>query len=411
MNVLSIGNNDYLNYYYKFLFENIYKTNVRIYKSEEEVPFVSLKESKIIIIGSDLKGKKLSQNLKKIKNKKFIILNSSSTPISQFKNNFIHPFDVSSINYHITENNISFRKGNIDFYIEIPYKILEMFLTTPCQIYTRRSESKYDLIYSAEQAINLSSKKKYYITRNDYALFFKNYLRIINKKQNLVLKTEDLQSYVRLSYELFSKKDVVIPKEHLNEMTAIISETINNISTNREAFKILNQILNQNNFFINHSFFLLYLTSYIARELFNEEDQYSKITIASIFHDFKLKTDQNQLLEKELPENTFPEDNTEFINHAVDALDIIKRLKIDDPDIANMIRSHHDLPNRKLEKSNKEFNSFTNLEFLFNICHYTTVLKFNNYSSKQILEKLMLFKDSHPLFQPSYNLISDVLNN
>ena len=67
----------------------------------------------------------------------------------------------------------------------------------------------------------------------------------------------------------------------------------------------------------------------------NDERNY-KIIIASIFHDFKLRTEENQDLERLYPRNHKIENN-EFKNHTVEVIDILKRLNIKDKEIFEMV--------------------------------------------------------------------------
>lgn len=400
MNVLSIGKNDFLNYYYKLLFENLYNTKVRIFNSAESVPFFNIKESKIIIVGSNIRADSLEEKINKSKRNDIVIFNSSSEQISDQDNHFFHPFDVSSINYHIKKNNLLFKRTKMDHYIEIPYKILDALAYAPCQIYTKRSQVQYDLAYSVGQPIR-GNKKEYFIKKEDYSLFFKQYLVYLNREKKKILQLENLKSYVNFSYELFNQEDILMPKDHLIEMNNVISDTITSITDKKNALDILNKILNQDNFFINHSFYTLYLASYINKELFGEYNNYRKIVISSIFHDFKLDWKLNEKYEKMVIRNNSI-DNDNFHDHTTEALDILRKLNIYDTDINNMIKSHHASP--ILEN----ISNFRNLEFIFNISHFISVLKLNDYSNKEVLQEILIYKNSHPLFEHVYSLISDI---
>lgn len=404
MSVLIIGKNPSLNFYYKSFIDNVYKTNAELYQENEKIPYVKIDNSDIIIINS-LENNSI--NLNKFNNK--IIINNTNNRILKNNKNkeyFIHPLDVKQIQNIIEREQLNIKEKKQNYYIEIPFNILNDLSLTPCQIFTKREKLFYNLLYSKNQKFNESNKlsKKYYILRTDYIIVLKQYVNYIYKNKKQVINDKNIKSYVDFAYNMQSQKNIDIPKDFLFNIVGDISQTISNISSKKEVSLLLDQILSKKNFFTKHSFYTLFISSYIEKELFNKDRE--KLIIASIFHDFKLNPDLNNDLEKKFHNSNLS--NPIFDTHTIKGVNIINKLNIHDQEIENMILFHHNTPSNYLVNSNVKIEDFTNAEFIFNISHFLSVI-IEDYSKEEIMKNLSIYQNSHNIANNVIALIYEII--
>lgn len=406
MSVIIIGKNSSLNFYYKSFFDNVYKTNTSLYESEEDIPYVKISNSNLIIINSlDINHKKL--NLNKVHNK--VIINNTSNAVLKNKQNkeyFIHPLDVKQIQNIVKKESLTIKEEKHQYYISIPFHILEQLSETPCKIFTKKEKIFYHLLYSKGQKFNKTSKIKneFYIIRDDYLLVLKEYVQYIYKNKKQFVNDKNIKSYVNFAYSMQNQNKMNIPNDFLFNIVGDISQTINNISSKEEISSLLDQILSKKNFFTKHSFYTLFISTYIEKELFNINRE--KLIIASIFHDFALNPGLNNDLEKTFYESNLS--NPIFDEHTKKGVDIIHKLNIHDNEIENMISLHHNTPLNCLIENNKKISNYTNAEFIFNISHFLSLIV-EEKNKENVLKKISIYKNTHQISELVLGIIKNIL--
>lgn len=405
MSFLVVGENPYLNFYYKSIFENIFNTSVESYLQTSEIPFIKLQESQVIIAdNSDSLFNELSS---KFKDK--IIFNNKNSSIPN--SNSIHPLDIKRINFIIKEKKIKIKKINKDFYIKIPIFLLNFFKNTPCQFYTKRHSLSFDLLYSTGQPLNSDNSriKSLYIKKEDYPLLMKFYIKEFQKNKNKIINDNDIKSYIDFAYNLKKSENLNIPESLIYDIIGELTNTIANINANKNASEILDLILSKKNFFTRHSFYTLFMSCFLYKNIFNKNDYY-KFIISSIFHDFKLDPDKNIILEENfnLSNDNFNL-NKKFNEHTREAITIIKKLNINDDEIFSMIEEHHNVPSNNSIKLKKDIKDFSEKEFIFNISHYTSLIASKNNNKHFVLEKVLIYQNKHPLFQRVLEELTEIL--
>lgn len=167
-----------------------------------------------------------------------------------------------------------------------------------------------------------------------------------------------------------------------------------------EQMKRLQRMLDQKDYIANHSLMSLYIACLVLKKSgeYNNTLQ-DKIITAAMFKDISLdNSHQAKIWNKKDPKLTemSPTESANVLNHPTKALEVVKKLKINSPDIEAMVRDHHELPDGSGFPKSDSAQSLTPIAMIFNCaCHFSQ--EAINQGASQ-LNPIVIFKNMDDLY-------------
>jgi len=244
-------------------------------------------------------------------------------------------------------------------YIKVRASYLFRYNKSLIDIYLKISSGKYIKIINACDKYEKDVIEKFY---NKGERFFyiretelKNSLNEeINTSFLLYEPSHSMSSANNFLNSILVIKDIIngigIGANVVSEVDKAIKEIDNMIKIHPHISKIFSHLKNGQNYFLDHSFALAYISSAICNEMEWSNDNIAyKLTMASIFHDILLESAPMAIDEWRkgfhyLKQNYSEHEYIEFLNHPIACAKLITELKDVPQDIATIISEHHEKP-------------------------------------------------------------------
>lgn len=351
MDLLCIGSNDFINYYYSLKIRKELSYDVKCIRPEE-LNTPEIKGAKAIILTKYISKPQLDLINKDLRKNKY-----------QYKvysdNDFVKKERFSFLEtppLHIKE---PINKKLL--WIPIPFNILKIFKTVPCDIH-----SKNGLIYEkifvrgSKPSILKKAPKKVYISHRDIEVFTKIYSEAIESNK----KSFKIQSRQGICFDLgFYKAQILgLNKRDISDIENLIDDIVYELSLEKsEMMNLLYKILNSETYITAHSLSLVHILFSITKNKDISKEIKKTMMLAAIFHDFKMESlyDTNEFEEKK---------TNHFISHTENIIKLLEKFSFSNELFKDLVKFHHEKPDGSgIYKLNE--HNIPKMCSIFNIAH------------------------------------------
>ena len=275
-------------------------------------------------------------------------------------------------------------------------------IKTNTSIYLKLPSNKYIKIMDSDsidfERLNNYRNKKVnylYIEEEAYKEYVENnFLKFIKKVKDNNL-TKEVQEKVHQAFHTLGQNE---SQKMLVEST--IKESLSILRRNKELKGFLELMKNSNNFLSDHSYFTMYLASWIASlQGWNHEQTLKKISLAAFFHDMSLRKEEYIRFngtKKELEAKYKNSTRLDLMLHPMRSASILEEFLDLPDDSRNIILEHHERPDGSGFPTGKSGNYISPLSCIFIMAHevsHRIDYSKEKISTKEIIKKLLDLKE------------------
>lgn len=166
-----------------------------------------------------------------------------------------------------------------------------------------------------------------------------------------------------------------LSKEHIDTVTEVVEEMVKELNERPNLSELLNLMLKSENYLSDHSFFVIFLASYLAKDLgLSSESTTRKIVHAAFFHDLAISKESLVSSECLLEDITDKEDHEILRAHPEAIVAHLNLFPEFQGDVSHMIMEHHELPDASGYPRGLDASAIHPLSCLFILCHKASEL-------------------------------------
>ncbi len=166
-----------------------------------------------------------------------------------------------------------------------------------------------------------------------------------------------------------------IDKEHIAVVSEVVEEMVKELNERPNLSELLNIMLKSENYLSDHTFFVIFLATYLAKDLgLSSESTTRKIVHAAFFHDVAI-SDETLVVSEGVIEDVTDEENYETLRaHPEAVVKILSPYNEFQGDVTHMILEHHELPDGSGYPRGLNASNIHPLSCLFILCHKASEL-------------------------------------
>lgn len=166
-----------------------------------------------------------------------------------------------------------------------------------------------------------------------------------------------------------------IEEKHVKLVGMVLSDIVRELNARPNLAELLEIILQSDNFLGDHSFFIIFLATYLAKDLgLSSEGTTKKIIYAAFFHDLGIRDPELVKREREVGGIDARAEHQEVKYHAQTILEQLDRFPEFRGEVAQIIMEHHEEPDGSGYPHGINAGAIHPLSCLFILCHRASEL-------------------------------------
>lgn len=166
-----------------------------------------------------------------------------------------------------------------------------------------------------------------------------------------------------------------VNQEHVEMVGLVVDEIVRELNERPDLSELVELILLSENFLSDHTFFIIFLASYLAKDLgLSSAATTKKIVYAAFFHDLAIKEPELVRRENHLEKITDHKTHQQLSEHPQAIVEMLGPFAELKGDVANIILEHHELPDGSGYPHGINAGAIHPLSCLFILCHKASEL-------------------------------------
>lgn len=166
-----------------------------------------------------------------------------------------------------------------------------------------------------------------------------------------------------------------VDKEHILVVNEVIEEIVKELNERPNLSELLKLMLKSENYLSDHTFFVIFLASYLAKDLgLTSESTTRKIVHAAFFHDLAISNESAVASESVIEDITDKETYEMVRAHPEEVVKLLSPHSEFQGDITHMILEHHERPDGSGYPRGLDAGNIHPLSCLFILCHKASEL-------------------------------------
>lgn len=166
-----------------------------------------------------------------------------------------------------------------------------------------------------------------------------------------------------------------VNKEHIEMVGLVVDEVARELNERPDLSELVELILLSENFLSDHTFFIVFLASYLAKDLgLSSAATTKKIVYAAFFHDLAIKDQDLISFENHLGSVTGQKEHQQLSEHPLAIIEMLGPFADLKGDVGNIILEHHELPDGSGYPHGINAGAIHPLSCLFILCHKASEL-------------------------------------